>query len=125
VELIDDRNCDYASLDVLSLVADNSWNGGVVLGERAAASGVDLVDCEGIVTLDGAELDRCHGRDALGGPLIPLEWLANHLRNSGEALRAGDIVMTGSLIPTQFPTGPCRYGFTVAGIGSVEVAIVE
>src|SRR5690606_7861106 len=25
VELIDDRNCDYAALDVLSLVADNSW----------------------------------------------------------------------------------------------------
>jgi 2-keto-4-pentenoate hydratase len=125
VELVDDRNCDYASLDVMSLVADNSWNAGVVLGEPVPAAGIDLIDCEGIVTLDGAELDRGHGRDALGGPLIPLEWLANHLRATGQGLRAGDIVMTGSLIPTQFPKGQSRYGFTIAGIGAVEVAIAE
>ena len=35
VELVDDRNADYANLDVLSLVADNSWNGGIVLSEFA------------------------------------------------------------------------------------------
>ena len=28
IELVDDRSADYANLDVLSLVADNSWNGG-------------------------------------------------------------------------------------------------
>ena len=32
VELVDDRHCDYATLDVLSLIADNSWNAGIVLG---------------------------------------------------------------------------------------------
>src|SRR6185295_17286939 len=26
IEVVDDRSADYASLDVLSLVADNSWN---------------------------------------------------------------------------------------------------
>lgn len=34
VEMVDDRGCDYATLDVLSLVADNSWNAGVVLGDK-------------------------------------------------------------------------------------------
>lgn len=125
VELIDDRNCDYASLDVMSLVADNSWNAGVILGQPVATSGIDLIGCEGIVTLDGAELDRGHGRDALGGPLIPLEWLVNHLRDADEGLCAGDIVMIGSLIPTQFPKASGRYGFTAAGIGSVELAVAE
>ena len=31
VELVDDRHADYAKLDVRTLVADNSWNAGVVL----------------------------------------------------------------------------------------------
>jgi 2-keto-4-pentenoate hydratase len=35
IELVDDRSADYADLDVLSLVADNSWNGGIVLSEFA------------------------------------------------------------------------------------------
>jgi hypothetical protein len=31
IELVDDRGADYGSLDVRSLVADNSWNGGIVI----------------------------------------------------------------------------------------------
>ena len=33
IELVDDRAADYANLDVRSLVADNSWNAGIVLSE--------------------------------------------------------------------------------------------
>ena len=33
IEIVDDRSADYADLDVLSLVADNSWNAGIVLSE--------------------------------------------------------------------------------------------
>ncbi|WP_323038991.1 2-keto-4-pentenoate hydratase [Gemmobacter sp.] len=123
VEMVDDRNCDYATLDVQSLIADNSWNAGVVLGDWAPLP-AELNDCEGVVTLNGAHLDRGFGRDALGGPLVPLEWLANHLSARGRGLRRGDLVMTGSLIPTQFPTAGSRYGFAVQGIGSVALDIM-
>ncbi len=122
VEMVDDRNCDYATLDVLSLVADNSWNAGVILGDPAAA-GADLVNCEAVISRDGVELDRGHGRDALGGPLVPFTWLANHLSSRGGGLKAGDLVMTGSLVTTQFPTEAATYAFSVAGIGEVEVRV--
>jgi len=36
VEIVDDRRADYRALDVLSLIADNSWNAGIVLGEFAS-----------------------------------------------------------------------------------------
>ena len=39
IELVDDRDADYGNLDVLSLVADNSWNGGIVLSKFAKAHG--------------------------------------------------------------------------------------
>lgn len=122
VEMVDDRHCDYATLDVLSLVADNSWNAGVVLGEWQPVP-PDLAECLGVVMRDGVEVDRGHGRDALGGPLIPLEWLANHLRAQGRGLRRGDIVMTGSVIPTQFPQGGSTWRLDLSGLGAVEIRI--
>ncbi len=122
VEIVDDRRADYRELDVLSLVADNSWNAGVVLGEFRA-HWPDLVGVEGIVRCDGAEVDRGTGRDVLGHPFIPLAWLANHLARTGASLRAGDIVMTGSLVPTRFPTRADAYSFELAGLGSVELSI--
>lgn len=122
IEMVDDRRADYAALDVLSLVADNSWNAGVVLGEFTPLP-ADLDACEGVVTLNGAELGRGFGRDVLGGPLKVLNWLADHLSARGRGLRAGDIVMTGSLVATQFPEAGSDYLFAVAGLGTVALTI--
>src|SRR4051812_47495795 len=33
IEIVDDRRADYAGLDMLTLIADNSWNAGIVLSE--------------------------------------------------------------------------------------------
>lgn len=123
-ELIEDRNADYASLDMLTIVADNSWNSGVVLGEFRE-SWPDLEAVAGIVEVNGAEVDRGFGRDALGHPFEPLLWLARHLVHRGETLRAGDIVMTGSLVPTRFPAPGDRYRFSLEGLGTVEAGFAE
>lgn len=121
LELIEDRHADYASLDMLTLVADNSWNAGVVLGEFRT-SWPDLAAIEGVLAVNGEEVDRGHGRDTLGHPFEPLLWLAQHLIARGEMLRAGQIVMTGSLVPTRFPVAGDRYRFSLKGLGSVEAA---
>jgi 2-keto-4-pentenoate hydratase len=122
IELVDDRGCDYSTLDVLSLVADNSWNAGIVHG--AFCSGwPELAESEGIVLANGIEIGRGFGGDALGHPFIPLAWLANHLVDLNSFLRAGDIVMTGSLIKTQFPSVSTRYQFSVEGLGQVTCQV--
>lgn len=121
VELVDDRDADYASLDVASLVADNSWNGGIVLGDMVAPP-ADLAAVEAVVYLDGAEIGRGVGADALGHPYEPLVWLSNHLAAEGRGMKKGDLVMTGSLVRTCFPDTAFTYRFDVAGIGSVEVS---
>jgi 2-keto-4-pentenoate hydratase len=122
VEVVDDRNADYSTLEALSLIADNSWNAGVVLGPFAG-SWENLEDACGIATVNGQEIDRGYGRDVLGHPFVPLTWLANHLAGSGGALKAGDVVLTGSIVPTRFPKEPGTYRFDLAGIGVVEVAV--
>jgi 2-keto-4-pentenoate hydratase len=123
VEVVDDRNADYTDkLDVLSLIADNSWNEGAVLGPWVAPPR-DLAAVEGVVACDRDEIGRGFGRDALGHPYIPLTWLANHQAKTGRPLKAGDIVMTGSIVRTQFPPGSCRYRYELDGVGTVEVEV--
>src|SRR5215510_3688239 len=56
VEVVDDRNADYATLEALSLIADNSWNAGVVLG-AFARTWDDLETASGIVWVNGQEID--------------------------------------------------------------------
>ena len=120
-EVIDDRNSPYP-LDMLSLVADNAWNEGIVLGEWRSAW-PELAEVRGTVELNGQVVDQGQGRDVLGHPFEPLRWLANHLSAQGETLEAGEIVSTGSLVTTRFPSTGEHYRFTVEGIGSVEVVV--
>ena len=116
MELVDDRHADYANLDAISLVADNSWNAGAVLGDFVETID-DLADLCGTVRLNGVEIDRGYGRDVLGHPLVPLTWLANHLAGSGRALRAGRCRADWQRRADAFPASrrhaqlrPCRSG---------------
>jgi 2-keto-4-pentenoate hydratase len=122
VEVVDDRNADYSTLEALSLIADNSWNAGAVLG-AFSGSWDNLEVATGIVQLNGQEIDRGYARDVLGHPFVPLTWLANHLAEAGGALRAGDVVLTGSLIPTRFPKEPGAFRYELAGIGTVDLTV--
>jgi 2-keto-4-pentenoate hydratase len=122
VELVDDRNADYATLEALSLIADNSWNAGIVVGAWAEPP-ADLAAVEGVVHCNGQEIGRGFGRDALGHPFIPLTWLANFRAGTDRPLKKGDIVLTGSLIRTHFPTEPSKYRYEIAGLGAVEVDV--
>jgi 2-keto-4-pentenoate hydratase len=124
IELVDDRSADYANLDVLSLVADNSWNGGIVLSEFATAW-PDLESVLGRATKDGAAIGEGHGRDILGHPFNSVAWLATQLASRGVGLKAGQVVMTGSVMKTVFPEADANYRFDLAPIGFVEVRVGE
>jgi 2-keto-4-pentenoate hydratase len=120
IEIVDDRNADYKTLDVRGLVADNSWNAGIVLSPWLSAW-PDLTAAEGVVHANGQAVDRGFGRDVLGDPFVCVAWLANHLHARGQCLRAGQVVMTGSLVTTRFPTEDTAFRYELAGIGSVSV----
>jgi len=122
IELVDDRSADYGNLDVRSLVADNSWNGGVVLSEFAT-SWRDLESVLGRATKDGVAIGEGHGRDILGHPFNSVAWLATQLASRGEGLKAGQVVMTGSVMKTVFPVEDAAYRFDLEQIGSVEVQV--
>lgn len=126
-EMVDDRAAVYEGLDAFSIIADNSWNAGVVLGaERTAWP--DLGACSGRFLVDGQVHEEGSGAEVLGHPLESLIWLASHLGRRGEVLPAGSMVMTGSMVRTHFPEAGRRYRFDLAGpdgesLGGVELAV--
>jgi 2-keto-4-pentenoate hydratase len=121
-ELVEDGGADYKTLDAFTLVAQNAWNGGVVLGAPVTAwRGLDL---EGAVTRCWVN-DQPGGQgktgDALGHPLEAVAWLANLLNGRGRMLQRGMIVMTGSSITTKFPAPGDRVRFAIDGLGEVTL----
>lgn len=122
IELVDDRGADYANLDVLSLVADNSWNAGIVLSQFVT-QWPDLESVLGRAAKEGAAIGEGHGRDILGHPFNSVAWLATQLAARGIGLKAGEVVMTGAVMKTVFPEAAGHYRFDLAPIGFVEVQV--
>lgn len=97
-EILDTR---YARWDITLVdgVADNAACAGVVLGGPVPFDpGRDLAAERITVTADGNQVASGAGRDILGDPLRALVWLTHRLADLGGArLRAGDIVLAGSV----------------------------
>ena len=125
-ELIEDRDADYGKLDAMSLIAENCWNAGVVLGQAPDDwRALDLVEAAAILELNGEVADRGRTGNAMGHPLEVVAWLANNLAGRGRAIEAGMIVMTGSVVTTKFPVVGDRAKFTIADLGSVELSLSD
>lgn len=131
LELVDDRNADYSAITAAKLIANNALNAGIVLGPAALAgagpggarSVASLGSAKGAIVIDGEVIAEGTGADILGHPLNAIAWLANSLNARGRMLRAGDVVMCGSFVRTQFPavgqTVTCR----VEGLGEATVTV--
>ena len=127
LEVVDDRKADYSTLSqhILTLIADNAWNAGLVLGEPLAGRDLQRLDqITGVALINGQEVGRGAGSDVLGHPLDALAWLANHLQARGHGLRKGDIITTGSLVKTQFPSSPSEVSWRLSGAQELRVSVV-
>ena len=123
IEGVDDRYADWQTQGAPTLVADDFFAAGCVLGNpvpRAAAP--DLLDVVGRALINGVEVARGTGADVLGHPHRALAWLANHLAASGNSLRAGEIVLTGSLVKTLWLKAGDAAVMELEGLGASRVA---
>src|SRR5262245_35626361 len=80
------------------IVADNVYANAVVVGGPVTpVDGLDL-SLEGVVYEEnGQRMATATAAEVMGNPLNSLAWLANALGRMGGALRAGDLVLTGSI----------------------------
>ena len=123
IEIVDDRYADWQTIGAPTLVADDFFAAGCVLGKPVARSTApDLLEVIGRAVVNDVEIARGTGADVLGHPHNALAWLANHLAADGQGLRAGQIVLTGSLVKTLWLKAGDRVTMDLSGLGSVQVA---
>jgi 2-keto-4-pentenoate hydratase len=106
-EIIDNRYGDPSAMGVPSLIADDFFQVGFVIGaQNVAWQKQDLTAAEGFIEIDG---QRRIGsvRDVLTA-FDSLLWLAGALVRGGLKLRAGDLVLTGTLVPPVPVSLPAR-----------------
>jgi 2-keto-4-pentenoate hydratase len=122
IEVVDDRYTDFAALGAPTLLADDFFQAGCVLGAPVADwRGLDLAALSGRMLIDGVEVGSGHGRDVLGHPLAALAWLATTLGTRGRGLMAGETVLLGSLVQTQWIGPGAHVAIEIEALGRVEM----
>lgn len=98
-EIVDSRIRDW-QISIVDTVADNASCGVYVLGaERLDPRGLDLPGLHVAVMKNGASLSEGFGHAVQGDPAQAVAWLANTLGAYGVTLDAGDVILSGSLVP--------------------------
>jgi 2-keto-4-pentenoate hydratase len=125
IEIVDDRYVQWETIGAPTLIADDFFAAGCVLGPAVAFSAApDLRTVAGRAVVNGKEAGKGTGADVLGHPHNALAWLANHLAAEGKGLHAGQIVLTGSLVKTLWLKAGDRVTMELERLGTVKAEFV-
>ncbi len=118
IEVVDDRWQDYKAIDTPSLIADDFFGLGCVLGPPVPLGGLDLAEASGGMAVNGDLVGTGRGGDIMGHPLEALAWLANSLARRGRGILAGEFVSLGSIVQTVWVKKGDVVTINIAGLGA-------
>ena len=123
-EIVDSRIKDW-QIGIIDTVADNASCGAFVLGEaRADPRDHDLPSLKVTVTKNGKPLSEGVGADVQGDPAQAVAWLANTLGQYGVSLDAGDVILSGSLVPLEPAMVGDIFEMELHGVGGAAARFV-
>ena len=121
MEIVDNRYEDSSAMGTATLIADDFFGAGCLLGEPVTEwRDLDLTAAVGRLMVDDVEIGRGKGGDVMGHPFEALAWLANNLANRGSLLRRGDMVLTGSLVAVHYAAPGETVEIAIEGLGGVR-----
>jgi 2-keto-4-pentenoate hydratase len=125
IEIVDSRVADW-KIKIVDTVADNASAGLFTLGcEPKLLRKLDLRHCGMVIESKGEPICVGTGAAAMGNPVVAMLWLARTMARVGRPLKAGDVVMSGSLGPMT----PVAWGDVVeariSGLGSVRAVFAK
>lgn len=120
-EIVDSRIDDW-NIQIVDTVADNASCGIFLLGDtRVDPRDLDLPALKCQVFKNNQLLSEGYGSAVQGSPLTSVAWLANTLGEYGVALKAGEIILSGSLVPLE-PVAPGdTFETRIDGLGSASI----
>lgn len=110
---------------IVDTIADNAGCGGLVLGEERHPYGeVDLTTIEMVITTaEGVEITRGVGSNVLEDPINAVKWLAETAIRVGEPLRAGELLLSGSIGYIEPWPADVECIATITGLGRVTATL--
>lgn len=121
IEIVDDRYDDYKRFDTPTLIADDFFDAGCVLGAPVSDwRRLDLQGLNGSTRIDGNEVGRGKGADVMGHPFAALAWLANSMAARGKHLKQGEFVLLGSVVETKWVEPGQQVAIHIDGLGGAS-----
>ena len=123
----ENRYGDLSAFGAPALIADQVFHGVAILGEPCANwRDIDLGAVHGRLSVDGAVRGQGNGRELLGGPFEALAWLAGSAEAAAfGGLRAGQIIMLGSVCTPIWLDAPGCIEVSFDGLGAVRVDLLS
>ena len=123
-EIVDSRIENW-KIKIQDTVADNASCGVFVLGDRLVdPRDVDLGTCGMVLEKNGEIVATGAGAAALGHPANAVAWLANTLGSLGMGLKAGEVVLSGSLAAMVPVQAGDSLRVSIGGIGGCSVRFI-
>lgn len=124
LEVVDSAIADW-KITLADTVADNASCGLYVLGDQPVAVGqLQLAELPMELVQNGTVVSTGRGAACMGHPLRAAHWLACAMAERGQALKAGEVILSGALGPMV----PVRAGdvihANIAALGSVACRVV-
>ncbi|MBB6125341.1 fumarylacetoacetate hydrolase family protein [Sphingobium subterraneum] len=120
-EIVDSRIAGW-DIKIIDTIADNASCGIFVLGEeRVDPRDLDLPGLHCQVWKNGVALSEGYGSAVQGSPLTAVAWLANTLGAYDVALKAGDIILSGSLVPLEPAAPGDEFEMAIDGLGKAKI----
>lgn len=120
-EIVDSRIRDW-KIRIQDTVADNASCGVFVLGSQGVdPRRVDLTTCGMVAEKNGEICATGAGAACLNSPVNAVAWLANTLGKLGVPLKAGEVILSGSLMPLEPVKAGDYLSVEIGGIGAASV----
>lgn len=123
-EIVDSRIRNW-EIKIQDTIADNASCGVYVLGDaRVDPRDFNLPELQIRVQKNGKFLSEGLGSAVQGNPLTAVAWLANTLGKYDIPFNAGDVILSGSLVPLEPVVAGDELTLELAGVGGASVKFV-
>ena len=127
VEIVENRYGDLKALGTPTLLADQMYHCAAVIGDGHGMDwrALDIGALHGQISTGDGTADQGVTTDLLGHPLNGLAWLAGSAEAAAfGGLKAGQVVMLGSVTPPVWLTGPATVTVSFPPLPAVTVRLI-
>ncbi len=124
IEIVENRYGELKTLGTPTLIGDQVFHAAAVLGDPGSQNwrSLDIGSLRGRLVVDGQQHDEGVGADLMGHPMNCLAWLAgSSVAAAFGGLKAGQVVMLGSVTPPIWLTAPASVTVEFAPLPAVQV----